>query len=518
MGANSSRESAGSTASGATTPQKYSDLVDLGSLLPCGLYPNATQDYDYRSIRKLIIDRRIAPFYKGQNDVPDIEEQVPQQQPPATNGVVESLSVPVAVPQASSSTSTATTKKSPDIGRPRSASSSSVNSAGRPTGQSLAVDSAKERQRALIERMKAREKILYNDAIECPICFLYYPSNINHSRCCDQPICTECFIQIKRPPETPATPASCPFCVEENFGVIYKPPQWSQIFERHHLLKDGEAAKAVPIRNGATHTTSGKGTNTNKPRRQSVSHKDPEVVLVDHIRPDWNRMLDVSRAAPGSRRNSATQANSSRTRGVGGAIGSIMTRPGRSASSAASNEYYVSAAMRRMNLQNMDLEDLMVMEAVRLSLLEEEERRRTQRQQQQDQPAASTTADNAEQNRRRAGNESELILENVNEEEDDDDEPLFHSVVNGMRERQNVSDEQGSETVSNTQLASSPVEICDTPLQEPPASGFGSHADVAEVPVFDSTSNGRSTDSRDHKPLMVVEGEDRSRLDSVSSV
>jgi hypothetical protein len=170
------------------------------------------------------------------------------------NGVVESLSVPVAMPQASSSTSTASIKKSPAMGRPRSASSSSVNGSGRPIGQSLAVDSAKERQRALIERMKAREKVLYNDAVECPICFLvslsigsqrdtkngksfntifsqFYPSNINHSRCCDQPICTECFIQIRRPPEAPATPASCPFCVEENFGVLYKPPQWSQVFE-----------------------------------------------------------------------------------------------------------------------------------------------------------------------------------------------------------------------------------------------------------------------------------------------
>ena len=46
------------------------------------------------------------------------------------------------------------------------------------------------------------------------------------------------------------------------------------------MLKDGEPVKAVPIRNGATHTTSGKGTGTSKPRRQSVSHKDPEVVLV----------------------------------------------------------------------------------------------------------------------------------------------------------------------------------------------------------------------------------------------
>lgn len=26
----------------------------------------------------------------------------------------------------------------------------------------------------------------------------YYPPLINTSRCCDQPICTECFVQIKR--------------------------------------------------------------------------------------------------------------------------------------------------------------------------------------------------------------------------------------------------------------------------------------------------------------------------------
>jgi hypothetical protein len=218
-------------------------------------------------------------------------------------------------------------------------------------------------------------------------------------------------------------------------------------------------------------------------------------------------MLDVSRAAPGSRRNSATQANSARSRGVGGAIGSIMTRPGRSASSAASNEYFVSAAMRRMNLQNMDLEDLMVMEAVRLSLLEEEERRRTQ--QQSEQPASSDTANTTEQNRRRTENDSE-ILEGVNEEEDDDDEPLFNSVVNGIRELQESADGQGNH-------ASHSLDIGDTPFQVLTTSGPASELDIVELPAFDSTSNG-STDSRDQKSLVIVEGEDHSHLDSVSSL
>ena len=32
------------------------------------------------------------------------------------------------------------------------------------------------------------EVFLYKDAIECPICFLYYPPYLNKTRCCDQPI------------------------------------------------------------------------------------------------------------------------------------------------------------------------------------------------------------------------------------------------------------------------------------------------------------------------------------------
>ena len=58
----------------------------------------------------------------------------------------------------------------------------------------------------------------------------YYPSNINHSRCCDQAICTECFVQIKRADPTTthlvSEFASCPYCVQENFGIVYAPPPW----------------------------------------------------------------------------------------------------------------------------------------------------------------------------------------------------------------------------------------------------------------------------------------------------
>ncbi|KAJ7948865.1 protein SIP5 [Quillaja saponaria] len=54
---------------------------------------------------------------------------------------------------------------------------------------------------------------------ECPICFLYYPS-LNRSRCCMKSICTECFLQMKVPNST--RPTQCPFCKTANYAVEYR--------------------------------------------------------------------------------------------------------------------------------------------------------------------------------------------------------------------------------------------------------------------------------------------------------
>lgn len=42
-------------------PQEF----DQGSLIPTGIYANSVQDYDYPSVRQLILQRRLAPFYEG---------------------------------------------------------------------------------------------------------------------------------------------------------------------------------------------------------------------------------------------------------------------------------------------------------------------------------------------------------------------------------------------------------------------------------------------------------------------
>ncbi|XP_078431499.1 E3 ubiquitin-protein ligase DA2-like isoform X2 [Wolffia australiana] len=58
-----------------------------------------------------------------------------------------------------------------------------------------------------------------SDREECPICFLYYPS-LNRSRCCMKGICTECFLQMKPSRSTRST--QCPFCKRLNYGVDYR--------------------------------------------------------------------------------------------------------------------------------------------------------------------------------------------------------------------------------------------------------------------------------------------------------
>ncbi|KAJ8493902.1 hypothetical protein OPV22_015623 [Ensete ventricosum] len=57
------------------------------------------------------------------------------------------------------------------------------------------------------------------DLEECPICFLNYPS-LNRSRCCMKGICTECFLQMKPPHAT--RPTECPFCKTLNYAVEYR--------------------------------------------------------------------------------------------------------------------------------------------------------------------------------------------------------------------------------------------------------------------------------------------------------
>ncbi|RUS13825.1 hypothetical protein BC938DRAFT_477655 [Jimgerdemannia flammicorona] len=200
-----------------TSAWQSDQQIDYGSLLPNGIYPGSPQDYDHRVVRRLICDRRLSPFYKGLADEPVSVGDPSEEDTSAQTAGADHTHHP-------SPAHAPIIKKPESFGKSRERSSSN-SSTYSPSG----TENAKAKQKLEAERKKLFvEKKLYKDALECPICFLYYPANINHSRCCAQPICTECFVQIKRPPETPSTSASCPFCVEPNFGVYYKPPEWAE--------------------------------------------------------------------------------------------------------------------------------------------------------------------------------------------------------------------------------------------------------------------------------------------------
>jgi hypothetical protein len=83
----------------------------------------------------------------------------------------------------------------------------------------------------LAARVPGEDERLQSNAVECPICFLYY-NQINLTDCCSAFCCTECFLQLKPPDgkkngsDTSSSPSSkkgssnkvaqagcdCPFC------------------------------------------------------------------------------------------------------------------------------------------------------------------------------------------------------------------------------------------------------------------------------------------------------------------
>ncbi|CAO0800408.1 unnamed protein product [Mucor circinelloides] len=165
-------------------------IIDFGSITPLGLYEKNNGDYDLQVVRELILSKKLSPFYKGLSD-------------PLAQDCITITEKPTAIP----------TKKRPSLYR-------------KPKSRS------QDYKMYLSKNEKRLYSILYNDSIECPICFLYYPANINFTRCCDQPICTECFVQIKKRPADASTSTSitrdsgivCPYCMTDYFGVIYHCP------------------------------------------------------------------------------------------------------------------------------------------------------------------------------------------------------------------------------------------------------------------------------------------------------
>lgn len=446
--------------------------VDGGYLVTVGTY-TGPEDFSKAVVRQLMIERRLAPFWKGLDDHSDswTEAQLvaaargltipaPDEVPPEmarsvsqassnphfSESNINSLTVPITSrSQSYQSDRSATLSASHPAFSP--ASGPSTPSAGTlfrgraktlaslASGKSHSPDLTPQEIRLPNDNRingQQLEVYLYKDASECPICFLYYPPYLNRTRCCDQPICSECFVQIKRPDPHPpeheqpgqerppeeevetlvSEVAACPFCVQPEFGVIYEPPPFRRGLAYAHQSALNNATSAMSSSSSLTSGAAMAG----RRRATSVSATASNVVTTDRVRPDWAQKLADARANAMRRSAAATALHNAayvlgnqgdrQTRGLigrrrralfesPGASGGSTPREGRTVISyedfaritnrsrqgdVASGEGNGNdiaggrSSSRRHRIE--DLEDLMMMEAIRLSLEAEEERKR----------------------------------------------------------------------------------------------------------------------------------------------
>lgn len=472
------------------------ESVDGGYLVTQGVY-TGTEDYNKGVVRQLMIERRIAPFWRGLNDHSDswtenqlvaaargrpipAPDEIPVEEEPKSLSKVESetkssetninnLTVPITSrsqslnSETSSNLSPSQCSFPPGAMNPPPPPSSSGSTLFRGRAKTLAAltTSSKTSQTDMTPREmnlprdphvsgQPLEAYLYKDASECPICFLYYPPYLNKTRCCDQAICSECFVQIKRPdPHSPehadptapqpapaenanaevvdpeeliSEPAACPFCVQPEFGVTYDSPPFRRGLtyvnqaSNHSLANRSSAAMSSESSLGSVLSSGGRMSPTNATRRRttSVSATSPSVITTDRIRPDWHQKLATARAHTARRSAAATalhtaaylmgnrgQENDGRALGPFGRRGILrrtsgVDNPGTNSAhlnmlALMSERYAASGAARddegepsmapgprgssrRSGMD--DLEEMMMEEAIRLSLASEEDRRK----------------------------------------------------------------------------------------------------------------------------------------------
>ena len=244
-------------------------------------------------------------------------------------------------------------------------------------------------------------------------------------------ICSECFVQIKRPdPHVPEShgepgadnspheqarethnmlvsePAACPYCTQPEFGVTYDPPPFRRglVYSTTVPLFGASAMSSQSsLHSNPTPASPTSPTGGGRRRTQSLSATAPNVVTTDRIRPDWALKLAAQRTSQARRAAAATalhQAafimyNNDRQFGISSRAPRFMRRGLSGANSGAGQSPSPGAAPSSDSLQGAEgapqlaprhymtendrlqqFEEVMMAEAIRLSLAAEEERRR----------------------------------------------------------------------------------------------------------------------------------------------
>ncbi|AGO12725.1 AaceriADR255Wp [[Ashbya] aceris (nom. inval.)] len=364
------------------------ETVDGGYLAPYGSYRLEKLDYDAPVVQSLIVERRLAPFYTPLQDFDPAwtrEELV---------RVVDSLMLHApfeeeleefeGVPLGNLGSADIDALVDKTLSRREQRRQRSKIFRARLHRKRI-LWQEEENSKFLELKLEARRTgvpsaclpsddakwDLYQNGAECPICFLYFPEPMNVSRCCLQPICTECFVQIKRQephfphdevdPAQPdedkdpnmliSTPASCPFCATPNFGVTYKAPA-----DRVLGIQGAPPNSYVSsVSNPPHHHTEP------PPRRKSVAHDHASVVTSDMIRPDWETELIKERTKLARRAANATAIHVSNR-----LVDPGHTRGYSNSFASASSTYASNSSM------TADFEEEMIRHVMRLSLLDQQ--------------------------------------------------------------------------------------------------------------------------------------------------
>jgi hypothetical protein len=206
-------------------------------------------------------------------------------------------------------------------------------------------------------------------------------------------------------------PAKCPYCTQTEFGVTYEPPPFrrglSYSYNSSGLGAIGTAMSSTSsLNSGPLSTSTAPSAAANRRRAQSLSANAPGVITTDRIRPDWSTKLAAALAQQ-RRRAAAADAlhhaafvmgnNESRTIfGRPSRFGRRPTRDPRESESPAPSpnapqqqdgtldpsagpQIEPRTSSGRAGRERIDaehLENMMLAEAIRLSLADEEERRK----------------------------------------------------------------------------------------------------------------------------------------------
>lgn len=411
------------------------------------------------------VERRLAPFWRGLNDwssnwaehqlvaaarglpIPAADEPPPLEliaQPhnrhPSQNNL-QSLTVPMGERTMSAASDHSGSGTGSGLASPGTPSRSAI----KPRAKALAMALTGHSRNASSAELPPTEAMLphdpfvngqllevylYKDAMDCPICFLSYPPYLNSTRCCDQAICTECFVQIKRadphlrehhpdgqvrdpnqeltPEDLPemliSEPSACPYCQQPEFGVTYEPPPFRRglVYSTSSTNLASSSTRSPMSSQSSLHSTANPNLapQTGRRRGHSLSANAPNVITTDRIRPDWSTKLLAARAHQARRAAAATALHTAAFL-VGGSDQRSILRTGRfgrrntgsgSGSGTPGNGSIVvdgteasepsdrapavfnSDGNRRLRME--ELEDMMFMEAVRLSLATEEDRKK----------------------------------------------------------------------------------------------------------------------------------------------